>query len=469
MIGTFMAPLDASIVNTVLPAISEDFHTEIPLVQWVPTIYLLTICCLILLFGRLGDMIGCKKVFLSGLAAFTVTSAICGVSQNIWMLIVFRGLQGLAASMLMAVGVAIVTAAFPPYERGKAMGFYAVCIAAALGLGPVLGGIIAEHGSWRWVFFINIPIGLFAVMWGRRTIPAGQRRPDQRLDFGGAVTSLAFLFCLVLYANRGESWGWLAPESVTLVIAAVVFFLIFIQLERRTDQPMLNLALFRNRVFSFANASALLNFMALYAVVFLAPFYLRAVLHYKYVDLGLVMAASPVATLFVAPISGSLSDRIGTRPLAVTGMAVNAVGLFLLSELDISSGATDVAWRMAIMGAGSGMFQSPNNSAVMGSVHPMFLGISSGVLAAMRNLGMVLGLAVAGAVLYHSAPVAAEIPPERFTPADLPPFLDGMRWAFLTGAGFAAASATTSMFARGPGKRGAPVPTSGISEPSAQQ
>jgi MFS family permease len=168
MLGSIMGPLDGSIVNTVLPAITEHFGTEISVAQWVPTIYLLTISCLILLYGRLGDMIGYRTVYLSGLAAFTVTSILCGVSQSIWMLIAFRALQGLAAGMMMSVGYAIVTTAFPPRERGKAMGIYAISIAVGLGLGPTLGGLIAQNLSWRFVFFVNVPIGITAVFWGFR-------------------------------------------------------------------------------------------------------------------------------------------------------------------------------------------------------------------------------------------------------------------------------------------------------------
>ena len=196
MLGTFMTPLDGSIVNTVLPSITTSFHTEISIAQWVPTVYLLTICCLILLYGRLGDMVGYKRVFLYGMAAFTVTSVLCGSSQNIWMLIAFRALQGLAASMIMAVGFAIVTAAFPPTERGKALGIYAIGIAVGLGLGPTLGGLIAEYLSWRYIFFINVPIGIAALLWGSRVIPRGSTKPGQRLDCTGALTALIFLLSL---------------------------------------------------------------------------------------------------------------------------------------------------------------------------------------------------------------------------------------------------------------------------------
>jgi EmrB/QacA subfamily drug resistance transporter len=447
MLGTFMTPLDGSIVNTILPSITAFFHTEISTVQWVPTVYLLTICCLILFYGRLGDMIGYKRVFLYGLAAFTITSILCGSSQSIWMLIAFRAMQGLTASMIMAVGVAIVTAAFSPTERGKALGIYAIGIAVGLGLGPTLGGLIAEHLNWRYVFFINVPIGIAALLWGSHIIPWGSTKPGQRLDWLGALTALVFLLSLLLYANRGEDWGWASPLSLTLLAVAIVFGTLFFEIERRLEQPMLNLALFANRVFSFASLSALLSFMALYALVFLTPFYLMFVLHYSILKVGVVMAASPIVTLFVAPLSGAASDRIGTRVFAVCGMCVAALGLFLFSGLRESAAAFDVVWRLAITGLGMGMFQSPNNSAIMGSVPPWRLGIASGILAAMRNVGMVLGIAVAGAVLYNVAPIASSGQPGSFTSGQMEEFLSGLRWAYIGGTIMAGTAALTSLVA----------------------
>lgn len=440
-----MGPLDASIVNTVLPAITESFHTEISIAQWVPTVYLLTISSLILLYGRLGDMLGYRTIFLYGLAAFTLASVLCGSSQSISMLIAFRAVQGLAAGMMMAVSFAIITAAFPPTERGKALGVSAVAISMGLGLGPTLGGLIAEHLSWRYVFFVNVPIGVSALLWSSRIIPHGTKNPGQRLDVAGASTALVFLLSILLYANRGEDWGWLSPTSTSLLAVAFVFGVFFIWIERTSSQPMLNLSLFANRMFSFANLSALLSFMALYALVFLTPFYLAFVLHYSILKVGLIMAASPAATLFVAPLSGAASDRVGTRGLAFCGMCISALGLFLLSGLTESSDAFDVIWRIAIAGLGMGMFQSPNNSAVMGSVPFTHLGIASGILAAMRNVGMVFGIAVAGAVLYNVAPVTLSGQPGSFSSDDIQEFLSGMRWAYISGAAMAGIAALTSL------------------------
>ena len=449
MLGTFMAPVDASIVNTVLPSITSDFKTDMSIAQWVPTVYLLTVSCLILLYGRLGDMVGYKKVFLTGLVGFIAASLLCGFAQSIWMLIGFRALQGLAAGMLMSVGYAIITSAFPPFERGKAMGTYAIAIAAGLGLGPTLGGLITHYLSWHYVFFINVPIGIAGVIWGYRVIPLSATRPGQRLDVVGALAALIFLGSLLLYADQGGAWGWISPASGVLLGIMALSGAFFLWTERTSPQPMLDLALFNNRRFSFGSLSALLSYMALYAVVFLTPFYLTFVLHFSILKVGLAMIASPVATMFVAPLSGTMSDRIGTRVFAVLGMCVAAVGLFFMSGLNASDEVWDVVWRLAIVGLGVGMFQSPNNSAVMGSVPPWHLGIASGVISAMRNVGMVLGIAVAGAVLYRFAPVAASAHPGSFSPAETQDFVAGLHWAFISGMALAATAAVTSFLAGG--------------------
>jgi EmrB/QacA subfamily drug resistance transporter len=447
MAGSFMGPLDGSIVNTVLPEITRSFGTDISIAQWVPTVYLLTLSCLILLYGRLGDIIGYRRVFLIGLSGFTIASLLCGFSQNIWMLIGFRALQGLAAGMTMAVGIAIITTAFPPNERGKALGIYAISIAAALGLGPTLGGLIAEYLSWRYVFFVNVPIGLLSLFWCYRVVPHSVTKPDQRLDWHGAFTAFVFLTSLLLFANRGQDWGWTSAAIISLLVVAVISGAAFLWIERRAEQPMLNLELFKSRVFSYASLSALLNFMALYALIFVTPFYLAYVLGFSILKVGLVMAVAPVATLFVAPLSGALSDRIGTRPFAVCGMFLCAVGLFLMSGLEATSSVPDVIWRLVICGVGISMFQSPNNSAIMGSVPIVRLGVASGMISTMRTVGMVLGIAVVGAVLYNLAPVAASGSLGQLTSSEAEEFMGGLRWAYISGGIIATLAALTSLAA----------------------
>ncbi len=449
MLSQLMASLDASIVNTVLPSITDFFDSEISIAQWVPTVYLLTISCLLLLYGRLGDMVGHKKILLYGLAGFTVASALCGSSQSMWMLIAFRALQGLAAGMMMAVGFAIVTAAFPATERGKALGIYTLSIAVAMGLGPTIGGLIAEHLSWRYIFFINVPIGIAALLWGSRVLPQGTTRPGQRLDLPGALAALVFLPTLLLYFNRGEDWGWASPVPLTLLAVAVVSGVLFFWIERTSKQPMLTLTLFANRVFTFASLSHLLSYVAYMALVFLTPFYLKFVLDYSIFKVGLVMATFPLVLLIVQPLSGTASDRIGTRVFAIAGMCIVALGFFFFSGLKESASAFDVVWRLAIVGLGIGIFATPNVSTIMGSVPPQYLGVTSGLQATMRSVGMVFGVAMAGGILHSLAPISTSTNPGSFTSADIAEFMYGLRWTYISGAAFAAAAALTSILAIG--------------------
>jgi len=447
MLGVFMIPLDTSIVNTILPSITVYFHTDISIVQWVPTVYLLAISCLIMLYGRLGDIIGHKKIFLYGLAGFTVSSMLCGLSQNIWMLIVFRVLQGLVAGMPIAVGFALAVAAFPPEERGKALGFYATSIGVAMALGPTAGGAIAEHLGWRYIFFINVPIGVVSFISCSRVIPQGSRKPGQRLDIPGALAFAVFLPVLLLYFNRGEAWGWASPVSITMLSVAVVLGGLYFWIERTSKQPMVNLKIFTQKVFSLSLLSYFLYFICFSAFIFLTPFYLKFVLGYSIFKVGLVMAAAPIVALVSAPLSGMASDRFGTRIFAISGMCIAALGLFLLSTLNESDSAFDVVWRLGVTSFGGAIFATPNNSTIMGNVPPEHLGIASGLLAAMRYMGMVFGIAITGAILYGLAPITASADPSSFTSENMRDFMNGLQWAYIAGAFAAVASALTSTLA----------------------
>jgi EmrB/QacA subfamily drug resistance transporter len=364
------------------------------------------------------------------------------------MLIIFRVVQGLTVAMQMAVGLAIVTSAFHRKERGKAIGIYATAIALGLMLGPVLGGVIAQYLSWRFVFFINIPIGIIAFFWGRKIIPAGEKKPGQRLDVAGASLAFGFLFSVMLYANRGETLGWFSGWGLVLLLCAIVLGWCFMHAERRVAQPMLNLNIFSNRRFSLACLSSMLNFMGLYTVVFLTPWYLADALHRDVFTVGMVMMAFALLAFFIGPLSGTLSDRIGYRGLGIAGMLIHAAGLVLLSRLGTTADNVDVAWRLAVCGFGAGMFQSPINSAVMGSVPVQFRGIASSLLAVMRNTGMAFGIAVSGAVVYNLAPFTTRGQAGPFSGAQLDIFVNGLHWSYLTGALFSILSATAVFFSK---------------------
>jgi len=435
-----MGPLDGGIVNTVLPTIANFFEAEIAVAQWVPMACLLAIGTSLLFYGRLGDVWGYKKVYLCGLIGFVVTSVLCGLSPSIYWLIIFRAFQGLAGGMMMSIAYAIIVRAFPDAERGKALGINAIMVALGLAIGPLLGGFITAQLGWRFVFYINVPIGIAAVIWGSRVIPEEKGEPG-RLDIPGAALAFLGLSAFLLLVNRFHRWDTL---SISFICIFVLCALGFIFRERSTAQPMLHLSLFSNRLFSLANSSALLNFMSQYILVFVTPFYLQRALHYTPDKVGLVMTSFPIVVLAVAPFAGSLSDRIGSRFLSCAGAAVCALSLVLLSQLEVSQGPASVAWRLGLFGLGTGLFQSPNNSTVMGNAPKAHLGMASGVLATMRTVGMVMGIAAAGAVLYSFVP--SEILAQPYLEASqAASFLSGLKYAYITGAVLTGIASITSV------------------------
>jgi EmrB/QacA subfamily drug resistance transporter len=442
MLASIMGPIDASIVNVILPTITQFFGVSISTAQWVPMIYLLTISSLLLTYGRLGDILGYKKVYLFGLTGFIITSGLCGLSPTIQWLVLFRAIQGLAAGMMMAVPFAIITRAFPPEERGKALGINAISISFGLAIGPSLGGFVTSLLGWRFVFLINIPIGIAGLLWARRILPEMKGQPG-KMDVGGSVAAFVSLFSFVFFVNRsqrmGLSWTTAAMLSVTVVAGAI-----FLWLETRTSQPMVNLELFKNVTFSFASISALLNFMSQYVMVFLTPFYLQRILHLTPGNLGLIMTSAPLAVMAVAPISGTLSDRIGTKAPACLGAAICGLSLFFMSRLPASAGSAGIVWRLALFGLGTGIFQSPNNSAAMGSAPRPHLGVASGILVTVRNLGMVLGIAVGGAVL-HLYALPATLQKANLSPSEAAAFFSGLRHAYLIGGVLSWAAVATTL------------------------
>ncbi|WP_338834989.1 Riboflavin transporter RibZ [Moorella humiferrea] len=442
MSAGIMGPIDGSVVNVALPTISKIFNVDLNTVGWVSMAYLLVLGSLILTYGRLGDMYGFRRILLWGIIIFTVASGICALAPNIWVLIFFRAIQAVGAGMFMAMGPAIVTSVFPANERGRALGTNGMIVATGLALGPTLGGLLITVAGWQAIFMINIPIGIFSYILCRQVVPEVEKLKPQRFDLMGAVLAFISLSAFLLAGSYGEEWGWTSPLTIILGIIFLVGIWAFIRWERRLEQPMLDLSLFRNKVFTAANFAALMNFMSQYAVIFLIPFFLQQILNYSPGKAGLILTASPLVTLLVAPISGALSDLVGTRRLAFLGQATVSATLFLMSRLQVTSQAFDIVWRLCLFGLGTGIFQSPNNSAVMGSVPRSRLGIGSGVLATVRNVGMVLGIAVSSGVFtWQRQAKLAILGPAGNTQA----FMAGLKASFIVGACLAAAGAFASL------------------------
>lgn len=398
-IGTFMAALDGSVVNTVLPVISGFFETGIPYIQWVVTVYMLVLSGLLLSFGRLGDMRGHKRVYLMGFGVFVMASALCGLAPNAPALIAFRGLQALGAAMLSANSPAILTKTFPASQRGQALGLLATMTYLGLTVGPSLGGWLAFNFSWRWIFYINVPVGLLAILLSLRHIPNDRGSAlVERFDLAGSGAFMVGLVALLLGLNQGYAWGWFSAPILALLGGAGAVLAIFIYIERTVPHPMLDLSLFRVQLFRVSVFSAVLNYICIFSIIFLLPFYLIQGRGFSTAEAGLLLTAQPIVMALVAPISGSLSDKIGARILTILGMFILAGGLLFMARLGPESSHFQIISGLAWVGLGTGIFISPNNSALMGSAPRSRQGIAAGILATARNAGMALGVGLSGAV-----------------------------------------------------------------------
>jgi EmrB/QacA subfamily drug resistance transporter len=398
-VGTFMSALDSSVANVILPVLNRTFGTNVTTVEWVVTIYLLVVSGLLLTFGRLGDLRSHKQIYILGFVIFVIGSALCGISPSIPAMVAFRALQALGAAMLFANSPAILTGNFPAAQRGQALGLQATMTYLGLTVGPSLGGWLTDQYSWRAVFFINVPIGVIAILLSLLFIPPEkEKKSAEPFDIPGALLFLAGLTALLLGLNQASEWGWGSPAVIALLALAVVFLGVFIRVESHKSSPMLDLSLFGRRLFAFSSASALMNYICLYSVIFLMPFYLIQGRGLSTGQAGLLLTAEPLIMAISAPLSGTLSDRIGSRLLSTLGMGIMAVGLFLLSGLNPASSTVYILLSLAVCGLGTGIFISPNTNALMGSAPKNRQGIASGVLATARNSGMVLGIGMAGAV-----------------------------------------------------------------------
>jgi len=398
-IGTFMSALDGSVVNTILPVVTDYFKTDVATIEWVVTTYLLVVSGLLLSVGRLGDLRGNKAAYIWGFVIFVVGSVLCGSASSPAFLIAARGFQAIGAAMLFANSPAILTKNFPASQRGQALGLQGTMTYLGLTTGPFLGGWLADTFGWHSVFYINLPIGLLAI-WLSITIiprdtPSGQ---TEKFDLSGAFTFMVGLVALLYALNQGHNLGWTSPIILGLFIASLLILSLFTWIELRVPTPMLDLSLFKRRVFSMSTISPILNYICVYSVLFLTPFYLIQARGLSASQAGLILTAQPIIMALTAPFSGRISDRIGSRIPTTLGMLILASGLFLVSRLTLDSPFWMVVLGLAIGGFGTGLFVAPNNSALMGDAPRNRQGIAAGVLALSRNVGMVLGIGLTGAI-----------------------------------------------------------------------
>lgn len=465
--GAMMGPLDTTIVSVSLPTIAQSLDMDYATSAWIPTSYLLSLAVLLLTMGRISDLYGRKAIFILGFAVFVLGSFLCSVSTSGNEMILFRALQGSGAACITATSAAIITATFPPQERGKALGINAMSVYLGLSLGPPLGSFLTGALGWQSIFWVNIPIGAAVIalaVWKLREGPREVSVP--RFDVSGAFSFGVGLISLLTALTLGEERGWTSvPILGSLVLSGISFALFIIIEHRRGAEAMLDLRLFtENRLFAMANLSTLLNYTAYFGISFLMSFYLQRVLGHDLYLTGMVLLSMPLVMSVLSPFMGWSSDRVGSRVLASGGMLLIGLSLLLLSTLGTSAATGTIVLYLAIAGLGMGMFSSPNTSAIMGSVSKRQLGVASGTVSTMRSVGQSLSLALMVALVASMASPAVVSELFSSNAWAIPPgvaedFVEGMALAFRVSAVIAFLGALTSL-ARGtraalePGKDG---------------
>jgi EmrB/QacA subfamily drug resistance transporter len=363
-------------------------------------IYLLTVTSLLLSFGRLSDIKGRRMVYSTGLLLFSVGSFFCGLAPSALWLISSRFFQGLGAAMTMACTPALIVDTFPESERGRAIGMMGSVVAAGLTSGPVLGGLLIHYFSWRAIFYINIPIGLLTsmgVFFLLRGSKADIIRPET-FDWPGAAVLAIILGSLLMAITHAYEWGYFSVPTLALLFISILAVIILIYVETRVQHPILSRAMFGIRLFSLAIAAAVILFVCLFTIVFLMPFYLIHPGGYPVNSAGMIMACIFVALFIVSPLSGALYDRIGSKILTTVAFGIIAVSLFSLAFIPAKTSFFSIIWRLSLAGIGTAIFLPPNSAAAFSAVAPRNRGVASATVAAARNLGMVLGVAIAGAI-----------------------------------------------------------------------
>jgi EmrB/QacA subfamily drug resistance transporter len=400
----FMIMLDNTVVNVALPSIQDDLGVSLSGLEWTVNIYTLTFAVLLVTGGRLGDILGRRKMFLFGVVVFALSSAAIGLAPGEGWLVAGRALQGAGAAFMMPATLSIITVTFPAEERGKAIGTWAGVSALALAIGPVVGGALAEYVSWRAIFFLNLPVAIGAV--AVTLFAAHESRDESRehaIDWPGIAALSIGLSALVLALVEGNSWGWGSGRIVALLAVAVVGLGVFALIEPRVREPMVDFSLFRSRTFLGANLVAFIVSFAMFAMFFSTALYLQNILDYSAVEAGVRFLPSTLMIVLIAPVAGRMSDRVGPRPLMVAGLTLVAVALFLQTRITVETGYGLLLPAFVLMGIGMALVMSPMSTAAMNSVAPEKAGVGSGILSMSRMVGATFGVAAIGALFQHLA------------------------------------------------------------------
>lgn len=430
-IFTFMSTLDGSIVNIALPVISRDMNIPMNQSEWVVSIYLIVICMLLLLFGKLGDAHGKIRIFKIGSILFTMGSLLCGFNTGLAMLLFARVVQAIGAAMTMSTNNGIITEVFPFQERGRALGMIGSFVALGSIAGPGIGGLILAHLNWGYIFWINVPIGIIAIIIGQKVLPKDVITTKQKIDKPGAFLFAVIMVTLFAGISIGQEIGFTHPIILTMFALTIITFISFLYVETHVTAPILSLHIFKNMRFTLSIICAFLIFVTNFFFNVIAPFYLENALGMAANYAGYTLMIFPLVNVVVAPVSGTISDKIGSEKLTFIGLIII---LFAQLGYIVTNVATPLwlfMFFIGLNGLGNGIFQAPNNALVMGSVEPKELGVAGGINALARELGMVVGISFATTVLFSAMSKSAGRTVTSYIPGHPEIFIAGMHVAFI--------------------------------------
>jgi EmrB/QacA subfamily drug resistance transporter len=411
----FMIMLDNTVVNVALPAIKADLGISTSELEWTVAAYALTFASLLLTGGKLGDLLGRRLIFVIGLTIFTLSSLACGLSSSAPELIGARAVQGIGAALMMPATLSIISATFAVRERGTAIGIWAGVSAMALAIGPLLGGLITEHISWNWIFYVNVPIGVLAVVSAFVVVPESRDTShEQRLDLPGLLTSGIGLFALVYALIEANNYGWGSARILGLFVVAVVCLSAFVLLELHQRLPLLDLSLFRSGTFAGANLVAILVTLAMFGIFVFFPIYMQTFRGWSPTQAGAALLPWTLMVVIFAPIAGKLSDHVGSRWLISGGMSVVAICCLWLSTVTVDSSFWHMLPGFILGGLGMSFVMTPMSAAAMGAAPVAKAGVASGVLNTFRQVGVALGIGITGAIVANRAAAYGSPPPQAF-------------------------------------------------------
>lgn len=427
----FMCCLDGSIVNVALPVMSKKLNVTMASIEWVVTSYLIIISAMILIFGRLGDIKGKTKIYRFGIGLFTFGSFLCGMTNSLLVLVLARSIQAIGAAATMSTSQGIITHVFPANERGRALGVSGTFVALGTMVGPPIGGFIVSALSWKYIFLINVPIGIVTFILSVKIFPKTNDILKEKLDIKGSILFVVGIVLLFGALVEGQNTGYSHPIIIIGFIIAIIALVSFIIMEKIVKIPLLQLNIFQNHLFSLSIFCGFVSFIAISAVTIILPFYFQDVLNLSPAITGVFMMISPLILAVVSPVSGYLSDKIGSEFLTFLGLILMSAGFVFMASLNENSSLLIVALFIAIMTIGNGMFQSPNNSLVMSTVAKNKLGIAGSVNALVRNLGLVLGVSLATLILYNRMSYKIGYRVVNYVEGRNDVFIYGMRYVFM--------------------------------------